>query len=183
MADTLALEKLYTDTIALFDGEGTICENVFGWRTPANQRVGNRIAWVPGDPRGNAGEDAPARNPGRNPRPLATLRELFTCYISAQDPADPENEELQYKTTRLLYDAWRRAIYLAAHGTFAIKSTSWEIDKNERRFGTTLVCVVAIESMIPDEPLVAVPVDTAVRLTTTELDQSEVKNVSAADVP
>jgi hypothetical protein len=183
MAETLALEKLYDDVRALFTGEGTICTHTFGWRTPANQRIGTRIAWVPGDPRGNAGEDAPARNVGRNPRPIATLRELFTCYISADDPDDPENEALQYRATRLLYDAWRRAMYLSAHGTFAIRSTSWEIDKNERRRGACIVCVVALEAMIPDEPLVSVPVDTKIHLTTTELDASDEQDISPADVP
>lgn len=182
-SDTLALEKLYADVIDRFAGEGTICDNLFGWRTPQQQVIGPRIVWVPGDAGGSAGEDGPARNPGRNPRPIGTLRELFHVIISASDSSAPENELLQYKATRLLRDAWHRAVYLSARGTFQLKSEGWVIDKNERRFGTALRVVVEIQSMIPDEPLVGVPVDTVALLEITALDATDTLTVSPADVP
>lgn len=183
MADTLALEKLYQDVVARFTAEGTSCTSLFGWRIPAQQVIGSRIAWVPGDQSGNAGQDGPARNPGRNPRPLGTLNELFTVIISSSDPTDPENELKQYKATRLLRDAWHRAVYLAARGTFAIQSETWIIDKNERRFGTALRVVVAIQSMIPDEPIETAPVDTSAVINVATLDQTETLTVSPADAP
>jgi hypothetical protein len=183
MADTLALEQLFTDVVARFAGDGTSCANFFGWRAPAQQVVGNRIAWVPGDPAGSVGQDGPARNPGRNPRPLGTLRELFHVIISSSDPSAPETELLQYRATRLLRDAWHRAAYLSARGTFQIRSEAWVIDKLERRFGTALLLVCEIESMIPDEPLASAPVDTVAVIAVSELDQTETFTVSPADAP
>ena len=183
MADTLALEKLYTDVVALFAADGTSCTHLFGWRAPAQQVIGPRIAWVPGDASGAVGQDGPARNPGRNPRPIGTLHELFQAVVSSSDPSDPENELLQYKATRLLRDAWHRAVYLSAHGTFQIRSEAWVIDKNERRFGTALRIVCEIESMIPDEPLPIAPVDTVAVLALDELDQTDTLTVSPADAP
>ncbi len=103
--------------------------------------------------------------------------------ISSNDPTDPENELLQYKATRLLRDAWHRAVYLSARGTFQIRSEAWVIDKNERRFGTALRIVCEIESMIPDEPLPIAPVDTVAVLALDELDQTDTLTVSPADAP
>lgn len=183
MTDTLALEKLYGDVVTLFAAEGTNCSNTFGWRAPAQQVIGPRIAWVPGDASGSVGENGIARNPGRNPRSLGTLHELFQVVISSSDPSDPENEMLQYKATRLLRDAWHRAVHRSARGTFQIRSEAWVIDKNERRFGTALRIVGAIESMIPDEPLPIAPVDTVADLTVASLDHIEMQTVSPADAP
>lgn len=183
MADTLALEQLFSDVVARFAGDGTACANLFGWRAPAQQVIGPRIAWVPGDASGTVGQDGPARNPGRNPRSIGTLRELFQCVISSSDPTDPENELLQYRATRLLRDAWHRAVYLAARGTFQIRSEAWLIDKNERRFGTALRIVCEIESMIPDEPLPIAPVDTGAVIAVSALDQTETFTVLPADAP
>lgn len=179
MATILALEKLYTDCVTRFGAEGTFgttpsgpaaaaAANPFGWRETARQGgATNRIVWVPGDDaQGNLGALDPPRYPGRiDPgRPLGTLDELFTCYISAADGAALQTNELaQYKATRLLYDAWYRAVYLAAHGTFHIRASSWVIStragpKAERRFGATIRVLGAIQAMIPDEvPTLAVP--------------------------
>lgn len=183
MADTLALENLYNNVVARFTAEGTSCSNSFGWREPDKQMTASRIVWVPGDPSGNAGQDGPARNPGNNPRSLGTLNELFHVIISSNDPTDPTNELKQYKATRLLRDAWHRAVYLAARGTFAIQSEAWLIDKKVARFGTALRIVVAIQSMIPDEPLETAPVDTVADITVDDLDQTETLTVSATDTP
>jgi hypothetical protein len=163
LADTLALEKLYSDVVARFTTDATFgttpsaaaaaaTANPFGWRqTSRQERPGPRIVWVPGDDRtGNVGEIAPPRYPGRNPRPLGTLVELFTVYITSQDPTAPENEAAQYKATRLLFDAWYRAVYLAAHGTYTIDSVEWEIEKTQRRWGAAIRVVGSVQAMIPD---------------------------------
>lgn len=183
MADTLALEKLFADVVARFAAEGTVCTNLFGWRVPPQQVIGPRIAWVPGDPSGSVGQDGPARNPGRNPRPLGTLHELFQVIISASDPTEPENELLQYRATRMLRDAWHRAVYLSARGTFQFRSEAWLIDKNERRLGTALRIVCEIQSMIPDEALPTAPVDTDAALEVSALDTTDTLPVSPADAP
>lgn len=157
MTDTLALPKLYAGVQAVFTAEGTTAALSFGWREPSkqiNQGAGraNRIVFVPGDPGGALGKNGPARYPGRNPKPLATLAELFTVYVWAYDPSFPENELVQYKAARFLYDAWYRAAYHAARGTFAVSSAKWNIEKNERRFGAEIEAVCTIDAMIPDSP-------------------------------
>ena len=155
MADTLALEQLFEDVVQRFADEGTEVPNVFGWRTPAARGAQqNRICWVPGDPSGAAGAVAGARQPGRNPRPIATLEELFTVYIEAVDIVnqDRENELAQYKAARLLFDAWYRAVYLSStgRGLVAVKSASWMADRTTRRHGATLRVVCTVQAMIPD---------------------------------
>jgi hypothetical protein len=162
MVDTLALPKLYTDVKARFSAESTTANVVFGWREPAkqiNQGPGraNRICIVPGDESGDIGEITSARNPGRNPRPLATLNEVFSVYVFGWDSSAPEDELKQYIATRFLYDAWYRAVYLAAHGTFQVLSAKWVTTQMERRFGAEILAVYAIESMIPDSPWTIAP--------------------------
>lgn len=167
--ETLAVEVLFDAVVARFAAEGTNAANTFGWREPEKHVEGSRIAWVPGDPTGRIGLTGPARFPGRNPRSLGTLRELFTCVISSSDPTDPENERAQYKATRILRDLWFRAVYKAAHGTFAIRDEQWVTRRNERRHGTALRVVVELESMIPDGATAqaTAPVDTAASITVT----------------
>jgi hypothetical protein len=194
MATILALEELYDAVTARFDAEASLfgsVEHTFGWREPVRQ-LGpeQRIVWSPGDESGNAGADAPPKYPGRlDPgRPLGTLRELFTVYITGYDPPTAldrqraHNERAQWKATRLLYDYWRRCVYLAAVGTFKVESTKWEVSKNERRAGACLICVCSIESMIPDLEPTGVPVDTHADVTTTELDVSDFQVVYADGV-
>ncbi len=174
MADTLALVKLYNDVKARFAIDAPTVAMPFGWREPAKQHVGSRIAWVPGNPAGDVGKDAPARNPGRNPRPLGTVLELFHCVISASDLTAPENELAQYIVTRRLHDAWQAALYLAAHGTYTIESRQWNIDRqNERRFGATIIAVCTVQSMIAAEALESVPADTSIETDVSLLDVTE----------
>jgi hypothetical protein len=198
VSDTLALEKLYNDVVAQFVADaaaetpaGTPPHQSFGWREPAKRgdattqapQMRRRIAWVPGDDAsGDLGASAPARNPGRNPRPLATLAELVTVYIEAADLTAAENELAQYRAARFLYDAWLRAVYIAARGTFQIRSQRWVDDRATRRFGATIRVVLALEAMVPDAPLETAPVDTDA-LVTTHLepndDEGETDAVSA----
>lgn len=161
MAIVLALPKLFDDVVAQFAADGTAVPNLFGWRKSAQQlTTGKRIVWIPGDPRGSLGAMLPARNPGRNPRPVGTLEELFTVEISSNDPTQLEDERAQYQATRELYDAWYRAVYLAARGTFRVVSDEWVVDKKERRYGATIRCVCAIQAEIPDAAAATAPVDT-----------------------
>jgi hypothetical protein len=148
----LGLESLYLGVIAQFavDGMSSV-PNLFGWRVPGqHMETTSRIAWVPGDPSGNMGYTLPARNPGGAPRTIAVLDELFTVYITGQDPSDPENELKQYHATRLLRDAWHRAVYLRAHGTFLIRTEGWAVEKLERRWGGTIRITATIQSPVWD---------------------------------
>lgn len=176
----LALELLYDAVQKRFELEGPFgVSQPFGWRPPAQQHIGPRIVWIPGDPVGTmAGVIGPARNPGGAPRSIGTIDERFTCVISSQDPSDPENERLQYRCTRLLADYWYRAVYLFAHGTFEIEGEEWLIDKKERRFGTALRVVGTIEAMLPDlgpdgSDFEYAPADTEAAIDVTVLDNTE----------
>lgn len=180
MADTLALEALYNAVSARFTAEGTGAANLFGWRVPAQQKPGSRCIWIPGDPSGKAGTIGGAKWPGRNPRPIANFVELFTVDIVGVDPNAGEDELAQYKVTRLLADAWYRAVYLAAHGTFTVVSEDWIIDRKERRKGTALRVVCTIDSMIPDEPLAGAPITTRAVIEVDELDEAETLEVGDA---
>lgn len=134
---------------------------VFGTREPAKRGDVYRIVFVPGDDAGFAGDYSPARNPGRNPRPLGTLRERFTVYVEAFDATAAESELAQWKACRLLWDALVRAIHLEAHGTFFVLSTSHMVDRSTRRHAWSMRSVVEIESMVPDAPafVPTVPLD------------------------
>lgn len=147
-----AIPRLYRAVKERFAEDGLAVVNLFGWRTP-HQRVvtGPRICWVPGDEQGGMGELGPAKYPGGNPRSLATLQELFTITIYAADTTDIDNELAQYEAVRVIFDAWYRAAYLAAYGTFTVQDTSWVTDKNDRRYGAAMRALVAIDAKIPDQ--------------------------------
>jgi hypothetical protein len=146
---------------------GTPVPNRFGWREPAKRGASPRITWVPGDDGSGAlGDVSPARAPGRTPsRPLGTLHELCTVYIEGVDASGLEDERKQYAATRILFDAWYRAVHLAAHGTFEIRSSGWVIETKERRHGAAIRVVLAIDAMLPDAALTPAPVDTAASVT------------------
>lgn len=172
--ETLAVEVLYAAVVARFTAESVGAVNTFGWREPEKHVEGSRIAWVPGDPSGKVGATVAARQPGREPRPLATLRELFTCVISGSDPAAPENELAQYKATRILRDIWFRAVYKAAHGTFQIRDEQWIATRNERRHGAAIRVVIELDAMVPDIVQgVPAPVDSVAEITTHLNDEAD----------
>lgn len=170
MADSpvLALEILHDAVVARFALDGTPCDFAFGWREPNRQGqlpVAN-IVTMPGDPQGALGDMMGPRYPGAlTVRPLAGLWESFTVYIQAHDPDAPENERAQYRAARLLYDAWIRAVYLAAFGNWRINTQTWITTKNERRFGAGLRITGGILAVIPDLPVTLAPVDTKAELT------------------
>jgi hypothetical protein len=170
MAIIFALTKLFDDVVARFAADGTSYPNKFGWREPDKREpAAPRIVWVPGDDASDSiGEMRAARSPGRNPeRPLATLGELVTVYLEGVDPTEPENERKQYAAARTVLDAWYRAVYLAAHGTFAVKSANWVTDKKVRRHGATIRIVLDLDAMIPDSPLESAPTNTNASVTPT----------------
>ncbi len=179
MSTILALTKLYDDVVARMDADAlaagaTVVPQAFGWRSPAQQPRAPRIVWVPGDDTGGAlGDVRAARSPGRNARPLVTLGELFTVYLEAVDTTAPEDERAQYQAARELFDAWLRAVYLAARGTFQIRAASWVIERKERRYGATVRVLGEIEAMVPDAAFGVAPVDTRGEIDVDELDASE----------
>jgi hypothetical protein len=182
MATVLALEKLYTDVIARFAADGDSIPVRFGWREPAaHGDPPTHIEIVPGDDEsGDFGAMQPPKYPGRNPRPLWTPRELFTVYVSGFDATAPENEFAQWKATRLVFDKFARAIYLAAYGTVSFDRTRYITKKTQRRFGVTMRIVGAILAMTPDSANTGAPADVKARVTATELDVVETFDVLPA---
>lgn len=173
MADRFAAEYYFDAVAARFTAEGTAATNVFGWRSVQQHPDSNRVSWVPGDPSGKMGELVGAKQPGRNPRSIATVRELFTVYIDAVDTSDLENERVQYHAARLLFDAWFRALYLAGHGNIAVRSVDWNGDALVRRYGCTLRVTVSIDGMVPDTAAALAPVDTSAIVDLTVQDNTE----------
>jgi len=173
-AKSYALTCLFDAVSARFESDCTDAPNLFGWREPQKHKVTTRrIVWVPGNETGDAGELRAARNPGRNPRSLATLAELFHVRIEAYDPQFVEDERKQYEAVRGLYDAWVRAVYLAAHGTFQILSQAYDISHNERRHGATLIVICEVEAVVPDTAHTVAPVDTGADITSSLEDVDE----------
>ena len=171
-----SLTSAFDAVVTRFHDEDTGAENHFGWREPQKHKLARaRIVWVPGDPGGAVGElVAPSKSGDKETaRALANLRELFTVYVSDQDPQFPEDERKQYEATRALYDAWYRALYKAAHGTFQVASLIWNTSKNERRHGAELVCVCWIEAVIPDAPytLADPPIDGEIITSLEDVDE------------
>src|SRR5690348_9983527 len=109
----LAYEQLIADVREDFATRELACEVLFGWRVPTQNLTKDRVVWVPGDhTSGDIGAVTAAKWPGRNPRPLATLGEIFTVFILGYPPETAaEVEEEQYRATRLLFDAWHGAVY------------------------------------------------------------------------
>lgn len=153
MADVLALPFIYHAVVDRFAAEGLgDVEQPFGFDAPAQNVVSRRITWEPGDPQGALGDVITPRNPGQNPRSLATLLELFTCTISAADETAPTDRLAQYVAVRLLFDAWWSATFLAQYGVVAIVSATWLRDKKLVPHGAALQVVCSVEAVLPDAP-------------------------------
>lgn len=160
MTTTLALEHAYLTVRALFESDGLLVDQDFGWRE-INQHSDTgrpRITWVPGDESDSLGEVGGANGPGQIPRAVGQLRERFTVYLFGVDTRDPENELAQYHVARQLFDAWYCGMYAAAHGNFWIVGQSWVNSQRERRHGATIRVTCEINAPIvearPDLPLV-----------------------------
>ncbi len=153
----LALLVLYDAVASLFVEEQTSVNVVFGWREPPktiNQGDGTaaRVCFIPGDAGNGLGADMPPRYPGRNPRPLATLEELFRVRVWAVDRAAPNDERAQYEAARLLFDAVRRALRLCDPGGLKVRSSSWVRGAPERMWGAEIELLCTVDAMIPDLP-------------------------------
>lgn len=161
MAEVLAIENVYELAKARFASDGTSVPFLFGWRAPGQQlTTGRRIVWVPGDPAGNVGSVQPPRNNNlTDARSLAQVEELCTVYVHGEDVLLPEDELAQYRATRLLFDAWFRAIHKAAYGTFRLVSVKYVNEKKERRSGATIRVVLAVHAVIPDQPYLLEPLE------------------------
>ena len=163
MAVIFALEHLFDSVVQRFADEKTLIDNTFGWKEPPRQGGSvNRIIWTPGDTSNSLGDLGAPRSPGKLPaRPLAMLLESFTCVIVGADPQAKEDDRAQYHQARLNYDAWLRAVYLAAVGTFTIKSQAWDMTRKEGRMGACIKVVGTVQAVIPDEPFTFAPINTA----------------------
>ncbi len=178
MAVVLALPYLFDAVVARFAAEAAAASvapvpNIFGRRASAQQiATSSRIVWMPGDPNNSLGEYAAPKQPGRDPRPLATLRELFTVELHASDPTKPEDELAQYQAVHELHDAWFRAVYLAARGTVVFGRPERMGGKKERQHGEAWRVVCTIDAMIPDAPYTTATI-TGAAIATSELDRTE----------
>lgn len=148
---TIAGTVLAGDTVRWVQNAPTDPDFAFGSREPAKRGSISRIVFVPGQD-GRAGTLSQARFPGRNPRPLFTFDELVSVYVEGFDNDHAEDERAQWKSTRLLADAFLSALHAVAHGTWELVDAQWLVERSTRRHGYTLVLVIAVQSMVPDEP-------------------------------
>lgn len=177
MAEVLAIPLIFDAVVARFADEGTNVPMFFGRRDVARQQTsGSRIVWAPGDPSGVMGPVGPAKRPGESaagPRGLATINEYVSVYITTSDSSDPENDRAQYVAARLLFDAWFRAVYLAAQTVrtnFSLDACSWIRPSAERRHGAGILAVLSVEGRIPDEAHPVAPSDSSVVASVTHVE-------------
>ena len=142
---TLALEHLYLEVKAAMELLPQV-QVLFGWREVGKHVVNQRrVVFVP-----DAGSVDAAIQPGRVPRPLATLYEGFTVYCSAWDKTAFEDELLQYKAARLLFDSFYAHCYRVAMQTFVVDSVDWDTTRTERRHGACLIAKCTVQAELPD---------------------------------
>lgn len=187
MAVVLALTMLFDAVVARFTADAAPSApvaQVFGAREPARHPASapagtrRRIVWVPGDDKnGDLGKLGPPKSPGRDPRPLATLHELFTVYVESGDfssAAAAENERTQYQACRELFDAWYAAAWGAAGPRLQVQSAAWvRPEAPNRRAGGAIRILATIEAMLPDAPYTSAPVDVGADVSTTEKNVTE----------
>lgn len=173
MADTWALPELYAAVVDRFGDELIAVPNVFGWLEPEKKVVtGPRIVWYPGDPSRSMGDLTPPKWPGRNPRSLGTINELFTVECTSIDTAD-SSDLAQYIAARDLFDAWYRAAYLHATATLTVRSLEWVVPL-ARRAGACIRAVCSIEAMIPDTEASVLAAENRREIRVNELDVTEI---------
>lgn len=187
MAVVFALEHIFDAVSARFVALGDTTPHYFGRRPIAeNVALDTRIVWTPGDPNGALGEMTAltSRAVVRNPRPLATLLELATITISANDPAEPESERAQYHAARALYDLWYACMHEVAHGTFTIEDDRWLNEKIVRSHGAAIQIVIAVQASIHDTTTHAVaPASARAVIAVTELDHTQSFETEPAPTP
>ncbi|MBN8609144.1 MAG: hypothetical protein J0L92_01065 [Deltaproteobacteria bacterium] len=156
----------------------------FGWREPALQRqTSHRIVFVPGDDAAGAlGTLRAPESPNVGlARPLASLDEIFTAYIEAEDVTAPDNEEAQYAACRALYDAFYRAVYLARI-PHTITSQRWIADRTVRYAGAAIRITGTVGARVLDRPAAIAPSDTSATVATQKLGLTQTITVPAPEV-
>lgn len=158
-------------------------DHVFGWNT-AKRSGALRIMWVPGDDLA-LGELVAPREPGRNPRPIFDLEEYFTVLLEAYDPAARTDNRAQYIAARLLFDAWLRAAYLAAPGSFRVLEVAWVPVGGDAgplgivsQLGATIRATCVIRGVVPDAPLSATPTNTSAVVASIEGTQTDTDTIT-----
>lgn len=172
-------EALFDAVREAFEADGIDSEqveHVFGWREPPQHRLARcRIVWVPGDDQteelGTVSDGI--RKASANPRAIGQLQEFATVHLEAWESSEPENERLQYRAARALFDAWWRAVYRSPIGVVTLARVSYVNPKMERRYGVTIRALIEVQAPIPDIPLTAV-VDAGAEITDSLLDCDEV---------
>jgi hypothetical protein len=152
MAVIFALEHVYDSVSARMAAKGFTAPHAFGWR-PIHENVitDGRLVWTPGDPSGALGDITNAKYPGTLPRPIATLLELFTVTISANDATAAESERAQYHAVHVLFDAWFAAMQFVAPNVFKIEDARWLTAKETRSHGAALQVVATVQAKIVDD--------------------------------
>jgi hypothetical protein len=152
MATVFALEHLFDSVSARMLANGITAPHEFGWR-PVHENIitPGRLVWTPGDPSGALGDITNPKSAGTEPRPIATLLELFTVTISANDASDAESERAQYRAVRALFDAWYAAMKAIAKANFTIEDSRWLTAKETRSHGAALQVVATVAAKIVDD--------------------------------
>lgn len=162
----LAVSIVYGRLKAHFEAEIPGVPVLFGWREPPktinrnpgnDTRVAMRICVIPGDGADMVGVDRSAKYPGRNPASIATLTEAFRVRLWAVNMLQTSDELAQYEAARMLYDAVRRALFLADPGGLAISQVRWIRENKERIYGAEIEIVCTVDANIPDTPYAELP--------------------------
>ena len=174
MGIIFSLPHLFDAVVARFALDGTNVPQFFGWLEPSRQMPGlTRIVWIPGDPSGAMGEVTAPKYTGMNPRQRATLHELCTVEITAFDAGAQAVERSQYQVAREIFDAWLRAVDVAAVGTYSIVKTEWVGGDRVLRAGATIRVVFSVQSPVFDLPIPVAPADTGALIDVHELEHTE----------
>lgn len=141
---------------ALYIKENDFTPILIGERQVTFNHQSNRIVFVP-----IGGTFGPARNPGRNPRPLRTW--LATCDVhvfgfdnTADGYTSDQREIFHYYQCEALFNNICRAIYLICHGEFDLSSPRWTLNPTELKFGKELVFTWEIQVPILDKVITTV---------------------------
>lgn len=151
----VAVTYLYDRVKEFFEEEDLGTSFVFGWGKAWEQLNegrggGNRIVWEPGDATGGLGNIVAPRRIGGNPRQLANVQETFTVTIWGYDRTNKHDHRAQYIATRMLYDAWYRAMHHVGHGTFTIVSQTWVEPARLSNYGAAIQVVCTVRAPIID---------------------------------
>ncbi|MBN8609651.1 MAG: hypothetical protein J0L92_03655 [Deltaproteobacteria bacterium] len=188
MSVTFALPELVRLVRQRFVDETPVTDPVtvpvpvtFGWRETAHQRqTSHRVVFVPGDDAaGTLGTLRAPESPNVGlARPLASLDEVFTAYIEAEDTSAPDNEEAQYVAARALYDAFYRAVYLARI-PHSITSQRWMADRTVRYAGAAIRITGTVGARVLDKPSAIAPSDTSATVAVEKLGLEQTITVPA----